>query len=76
MKRKEKYIVLNALISEIMYAASENKKRNSSYNLESAHAKDITRLYHKLNKRYFKDNETVLNSNIEYFNLKMQEVKK
>ena len=74
MKRIEKYLVLNALISEIIYAANENKKRKMSYSLESGHGKTYTDLYHKLAEKYFKNDAVSYNANLRYFNEKMKEV--
>lgn len=74
MKKVEKHQVLNALVSEIIYASKETKKITCSYSLKSGHGKVYVDLYHKLNKDFFKNDSEIYNANIKYFNEKMKEV--
>ena len=74
MTKTEKYLVLNALISEIIYASSEVGKFRMNYSLESGHGKTYSDLYLKLNKQWFKNNSKDYNANLTHFNDKMKEV--
>jgi len=76
MKKVEKHLILNALVSEIIYASEETKKinKNHVHSLDSGHGKSYKDLYLKLNNQFFENEPKMIETNIKYFNEKMKEL--
>jgi len=75
MKRIEKHLVLNALVSELRYFNNEHLKRNSKYSLTSGHAEKIIELFHKLNNSFFKNDNVKIKGNVLYLDTILKEIK-
>ena len=75
MTKKEKHIVLVALVSEIRYVDLCLKARGCRINLESEQVKDIKNTFLKLNNQFFKNDKVVLNANNEYLEMILEEIK-
>ena len=75
MKIKEKHLILTSLVSSIRYGYNENKELRI-YLIDNEYTKELKKLFFKLNDRYFKNDEKTRNTNIDYINIILKEIKK
>lgn len=73
MNKREKNIVLLALVSNIRYIYNLNKKLHI-YSIDNNNVNEIKALYFKLINSYFKNNPETKNYYIKYFNTITHEI--